>query len=143
MHLREGAFGRAPTFGRVASYRAAKMPRDRAACGVSAHSGNGRSRGASGKGVTSCPAMQRAASTPAEPWASPVTSIGWVVRRRQPPCPPATSQAEAHPRLLMRRGCGSRPPEATRPRPGPPLRSGPSEQARLGATGERLPRRGA
>jgi hypothetical protein len=47
------------------------------------------------------------------------------------------------PRLLMRQGCGSRPPEATRPRPGPPLRSGPSEQARLGATGERLPRRGA
>ena len=66
MHLREGAFGRAPTFGRVASYRAAKMPRDRAAFGVSSHSGNGRSRGASGEGVSSCPAMERAASTPAE-----------------------------------------------------------------------------
>jgi hypothetical protein len=111
MRLREGAFGRAPTFGRVASYRAAKTPRDRAACGVSSHSGDGRSRGASGEGVSSSPAMERAASAPAEPCASPVASIRWVVRRRQPPCPPATSHAEAHPRLPMRQGAA-----AVRPR---------------------------
>src|SRR6185503_20291050 len=120
MRLREGAFGRAPTFGRVASYRAAKTPRDRAACGVSSHSGDGRSRGASGEGVSSSPAMERAASAPAEPCASPVASVRWVVRRRQPPCPPATSHAEAHPRLLMRQSAAAvrrgNPPAA-----GPPL----------------------
>ena len=54
-----------------------------------------------------------------------------------------TTPHQAHPPPIDAPGCGSRPPEATRPRPGPPLRSGPSEQARLGATGERLPQRGA
>jgi len=89
MHLREGAFGRAPTFGRVASYRAAKMPRDRAAYSVSSHSGNARSRGASGEVGSSYPAMERVARTPAEHCASPVASIRWVVRRRHSPCPSA------------------------------------------------------
>jgi hypothetical protein len=73
--------------------------------------GNDPSRGASGKGVNLCPAMQRAASMRAELQCEPVASIGWVVRRRQPPCPPATSHAEAHPRLLMRQGAA-----AVRPR---------------------------
>src|SRR6185436_8641274 len=52
-------------------------------------SGDDPSRGASGKGVNSCPAMVRAASTPAEPCASPAASACRMVRRRQSPRPPA------------------------------------------------------
>ena len=135
--------GRAPTFGRVACYRAAKTPHDRAACGVSAHSGDARSRGASGEGVSSCPAMECAASAPAEPCASPVASACRMVRRRQPPRPPARRMRRPIPPPIDAPRVRQPSARGNPPAAGPPLRSGPSEQARLGATGERLPRRGA
>ena len=91
--------------------RGQRRPRDRAAFGVSALRVTIPHAEQAARAASSCPAMERAARTPAEPCASPVASIRWVVRRRQPPRPPAPSHAEAHPRLLMRQGAA-----AVRPR---------------------------
>ena len=57
------------------------------------------------------PLLRERCERPVEPCESPVASVHQVVRRRQPPRPPATSHAEAHPRLLMRQGAA-----AVRPR---------------------------
>jgi hypothetical protein len=58
-------------------------------------------------------AMERAARAPAGGWASPVASIGWVVRRRHRHVLPIVACGGPSPPTDAP-GCGSRPPEATR-----------------------------
>ena len=107
-----GAYGRAPTFGRVGLYHAAEDGRVTEPPAASRPFGK-RSLTRSkrrGRQLMSDHGARGEHADGAQV-RSPVASIGWVVRRRQLPCPPATSHAEAHPRLLMRQGAA-----AVRPR---------------------------
>ena len=122
--------------------RGQRRPRDRAAFGVSALR------------VTIPHAEQAArAAAHVRPWSA------LRARRRSPvraPWPQSAGWSDGGNRhVLPPHACGGPSPPIDAPRvrqpsargnppaAGPPLRSGPSEQARLGATGERLPRRGA